>query len=54
MYPGGYDPNVQDPSSQLSDYGLFPLGPIPRWNQVWGLSSYDYGHVDECLFLVYL
>jgi hypothetical protein len=54
VYLGGDDSDVQDPGLELFDYGLFAFGPVPRWNQVWGLSSNHYWYAHERLFLVYL
>lgn len=54
MYIGGDYSNVQDPSVELFDHGLFAFGPVFGWYQVWGLSGHYHGYDDECLFLVYL
>lgn len=46
LHFGRHDPDVQDPGSQLLNYGLQSERSVPRRHQVWRLSGHNYWYAD--------
>jgi magnesium-transporting ATPase (P-type) len=54
MHPSSNHSDVQDPGTQLFDYGMGTQRAISGWNQVWRLPNVDHGHADVGLLPLYL
>ena len=46
LHFGGHDSDVQDPGSQLLNYGLQSERSVSRRHQVWRLSDHNYWYAD--------
>lgn len=53
LYACGNHSNVQNSGTELFNHGIQSKCPIPRWDQIWRLSGYNYWYLDVHVLLVH-